>query len=88
MNEEWYNDRVREQRNPDWVCSTYSRDQLPLMHALQYHNYPIWLQKLLNAYEARLDMKDRMFSRFLLDIPHVPQDVLQLLRDLCLEPDR
>ncbi|THH09925.1 hypothetical protein EW145_g1681 [Phellinidium pouzarii] len=71
MNEEWYNDQIRNSRNPD-----------------HYHNYPIWVQKLVSAYEPLIDAKDRSFSRFLLDIPSVPQEVLLMLRDLCVEPDR
>lgn len=88
MNEEWYNDRIRTERDPNWVCFLLYFDGRVLLKMSQYHNYPIWLQKLLNAYEPLLDAKDRTFSRFLLDIPHVPQEVLLLLRDLCLEPDR
>ncbi|KAH8111033.1 Symplekin tight junction protein C terminal-domain-containing protein [Phellopilus nigrolimitatus] len=71
MNEEWYNDKLRSARNPDW-----------------HQNYPIWVQKIVTVYEPLIDAKDRTFARFLLDIPLVPEDVLFMLRDLCVEPDR
>ncbi|KAI5124287.1 hypothetical protein M0805_005134 [Coniferiporia weirii] len=71
MNEEWYNDKIRSSRDPDWRP-----------------NYPTWVQKLVTAYEPLIDSKHRTFSRFLLDIPLVPQEVLFMLRDLCVEPDR
>jgi symplekin len=48
----------------------------------------IWVQKLVTAYEPMIDSRDRTFSHFLLNIPLVPQGVLTMLRDLCLEPDR
>lgn len=35
-----------------------------------------------------MDGKDRTFSRFLLDLPSVPADVLGLLRDLCADAER
>ncbi|KAL0576456.1 hypothetical protein V5O48_005531 [Marasmius crinis-equi] len=68
LNEEWYNDRVQETRNPKWRA-----------------NYDIWLNQLVAAYQTHLDGKDRTFSRFLMDIPAVPPDLLDLLRDLCVE---
>ena len=51
-------------------------------------NYVIWVQKLVTAYEPLIDAKDRAFSRFLLDIPQVPPEVLQILRDISVEPER
>lgn len=71
MNEEWYNDKIKGAKYPDW-----------------YPAYPLWVQKLVTAYEPMIDTKDRTFSRFLLDIPLVPPETLKLLRDLCVEPDR
>jgi hypothetical protein len=55
---------------------------------LQRSNYDVWLNQIVAEYQLRLDRKDRMFARFLLDLPSVPSDVFTLLRDLCAEPDR
>jgi len=55
---------------------------------LQRPNYDVWLNQIVAEYQLRLDRKDRMFARFLLDLPSVPSDVFTLLRDLCAEPDR
>lgn len=54
----------------------------------QRPNYDVWLNQIVAEYQLRLDRKDRMFARFLLDLPSVPSDVFTLLRDLCAEPDR
>ncbi|KAG7444313.1 uncharacterized protein BT62DRAFT_970937 [Guyanagaster necrorhizus] len=51
-------------------------------------NYETWLNQIVASYQTVLDGKDRTFSRFLLDLPSIPPDVLVLLRDLCLDPDR
>ncbi|KAF5388652.1 hypothetical protein D9757_004811 [Collybiopsis confluens] len=74
MNEEWYNDQVRQERNMKWRP-----------------NYDVWLGQIVAAYQTHLDGKDRTFTRFLLDLPSVPADVLSLLRELCVEnnsPDK
>jgi symplekin len=54
----------------------------------QRPNYEVWLNQIVAEYQLRLDRKDRMFARFLLDLPSVPLDVFTLLRDLCAEPER
>ncbi|RDX54248.1 hypothetical protein OH76DRAFT_1398571 [Lentinus brumalis] len=71
MNEEWYNDRVRQTQDPNWQP-----------------NYETWLNQIVAAYQTHAEGKDRTFSRFLLDLPDVPQDVLNLLRESCVEPER
>ncbi|XP_006461965.1 hypothetical protein AGABI2DRAFT_206048, partial [Agaricus bisporus var. bisporus H97] len=48
-------------------------------------NYDIWLNRIVASYQTLLDGRDRTFSRFLLDLPTVPPDVLGLLRDLCVD---
>ncbi|KXN86580.1 Symplekin [Leucoagaricus sp. SymC.cos] len=68
MNEEWYNDQIRLERDNNWRP-----------------NYDIWLNQIVASYQTLLDGKDRTFSRFLLDLPAVPPDVLGLLRDLCVD---
>ncbi|TBU30651.1 Symplekin tight junction protein C terminal-domain-containing protein [Dichomitus squalens] len=51
-------------------------------------NYETWLNQIVAAYQTHAEGKDRTFSRFLLDLPAVPQDVLNLLRESCVEPER
>ncbi|KZT27847.1 hypothetical protein NEOLEDRAFT_1130335 [Neolentinus lepideus HHB14362 ss-1] len=51
-------------------------------------NYDIWLSQILAAYQTHLDARDRTFTRFLLDLPSIPMDVLELLRELCIGPER
>lgn len=39
------------------------------------------------AQRDQLDAKDKAFSRFLLDLPALPPNLLSFLQDLCLDPD-
>ena len=55
---------------------------------IQRPNYDTWLNQIIAAYQTQLDSKDRTFSRFLLDIPAVPPDILALVRELCVDPER
>jgi symplekin len=79
MNEEWYNDRIRMADDPHWRP-----------------NYESWLNQIVSTYqtvlegkpEGKPDGKDKAFARFLLDLPSVPPDVLGLLRDLSVDPDK
>ncbi|KAL1715067.1 Symplekin tight junction protein C terminal-domain-containing protein [Schizophyllum commune] len=76
MNEEWYNDQIHLQ---------FMKDER------WRPNYDIWLAQLVAAYETMLDDgrpesgTQRSFAKFLLDLPAVPPDVMDLLRDLCIE---
>ncbi|KAG2113111.1 Symplekin tight junction protein C terminal-domain-containing protein [Suillus discolor] len=79
MNEEWYNDRIRMTDDPHWRP-----------------NYELWLNQVVSTYqtvlegkpEGKPDGRDKAFARFLLDLPSVPPDVLGLLRDLSVDPDK
>ncbi|KAG1760128.1 Symplekin tight junction protein C terminal-domain-containing protein [Suillus occidentalis] len=59
-------------------------------------NYDLWLNQVVSTYqtvlegkpEGKPDFKDKAFARFLLDLPSVPPDVLGLLRDLSVDPDK
>ncbi|KAG6821193.1 hypothetical protein H0H93_004013 [Arthromyces matolae] len=69
-----------------WMNEEWYNDQLRLTEDPNWRpNYDIWLNQIVATYQTLLDAKDRTFSRFLLDLPSVPEDVLGLLRDLCIE---
>lgn len=55
---------------------------------VQPPNYDTWVNQIVSEYQNTLDGKDRVFGRFLLDLPSVPPEVFTLLRDLCLEQER
>jgi hypothetical protein len=90
MNEEWYNDQIRSARDREWVRSSISpRDGFTLIILIcQRPNYETWLNQIVASYQTTLDGKDKTFARFLLDLPSLPTDVLDLLRDLCLDISR
>jgi symplekin len=54
----------------------------------QRPNYETWLNQIVASYQILLDGKDKTFSRFLLDLPSVPADVLGLLRELCIDAEK
>ncbi|KAF5383732.1 hypothetical protein D9615_003524 [Tricholomella constricta] len=69
-----------------WMNEEWYNDQIRLTDDPDWRpNYDTWLNQIVASYQALLDSKDRTFSRFLLDLPSVPSDVLDLLRDLCLD---
>ncbi|KAH0836650.1 Symplekin tight junction protein C terminal-domain-containing protein [Lanmaoa asiatica] len=87
MNEEWYNDRIRIGNGSNWSTLT-SNDQRP--------NYDSWLNQIVSSYqtileskaEGKPDSKDKAFAKFLLDLPSIPGDVLDLLRDLSVDSEK
>ncbi|KAF8892079.1 Symplekin tight junction protein C terminal-domain-containing protein [Infundibulicybe gibba] len=71
-----------------WMNEEWYNDQIRLANDRNWRpNYDIWLNQIVVSYQTLLDGKDRTFSRFLLDLPTVPADVLDLLRDLCVDFD-
>ena len=88
MNEEWYNDQVRYAKDVAWVRSYLMNIYNMTYCHMQRPNYEAWLNQIVSSYQTLLDGKDKTFGRFLLDLPHVPGEVLNLLRDLCLDANR
>ncbi|OCH93643.1 hypothetical protein OBBRIDRAFT_885314 [Obba rivulosa] len=72
-----------------WMNEEWYNDRLRLGIDRNWQpNYETWLNQIVAAYQTHSDGKDRTFARFLLDLPSVPPDVLNLLRESCTEPDR
>ncbi|PCH44216.1 hypothetical protein WOLCODRAFT_138834 [Wolfiporia cocos MD-104 SS10] len=79
----------RVQLATTWMNEEWYNDRIQLSRDHDWApNYETWLNQIVAAYQTHLDGKDRTFSRFLLDLPHVPPDVLSLLRESCVEPER
>ena len=92
MNEEWYNDQIRLTADRTWVSATLYEciETFQLIYTFQRSNYETWLNQLVASYQAVLDGKDKdkAFARFLLDLPSIPSDLLDLLRELCVDSSR
>ncbi|KAL1941146.1 hypothetical protein VTO73DRAFT_7358 [Trametes versicolor] len=72
-----------------WMNEEWYNDRIQRQQDREWlPNYETWLNQIVAAYQVHADGKDRTFSRFLLDLPQVPQDILTLLRESCVEPDR
>ncbi len=69
MAEEWFCDRVR--RKQAAAAETSSTDQ-----------YPVWLEKLVQAWIPAIDAKDRSLAKLLADLPEIPPAVLDLVAAL------
>ncbi|KAI0820808.1 Symplekin tight junction protein C terminal-domain-containing protein [Trametes gibbosa] len=72
-----------------WMNEEWYNDRIQRHQDREWQpNYETWLNQIVAAYQIHADGKDRTFSRFLLDLPQVPTDILTLLRESCVEPDR
>ncbi|KAG9047536.1 hypothetical protein FS837_002060 [Tulasnella sp. UAMH 9824] len=69
--------------NEEWYNDSIRRE----MDGRWQPQYDIWVQKLLAAQTPKLDAKDKTFTRFLIDLPSLPPNILSLLSDLCIDPD-
>ena len=81
LNEEWYNDRMREKR------AAGSREQKIPSTSLQ-HNYEKWVLKVLDGIVPYLDAKDKVLIRFLSEIPGINRDILEKIKNIARDPDR
>jgi symplekin len=70
--------------NEEW----YNDNIQTAFHANWSGHYGVWLAKLIDSQLPTLTAKDKTFSQFLLDLPKIPSNVLNTLRELCLDPDR
>lgn len=50
--------------------------------------YSKWCTKILDAIIPYLESKDRLFMRFLSDLPELDSSMISKLRLLCVDPDR
>ncbi|MCJ1474275.1 hypothetical protein MMC13_002933 [Lambiella insularis] len=81
LNEEWYNDRITEQRLTDSHHANGSS-------ASTQQTYEKWLLKLLDAIIPYLDAKDKVLIRFLSEIPGIGEVVLERIKNIARDPDR
>ncbi|KAF9482650.1 hypothetical protein BDN70DRAFT_874838 [Pholiota conissans] len=69
-----------------WMNEEWYNDQIRIGIDRDWRpNYETWLNQIVALYQTVLDGKDKTFARFLLDLPSIPPDVLDLLRDLCTD---
>lgn len=51
-------------------------------------HYDLWLERILERLVPTLESREKVFSKFLLHLPSVPESALVQLKGLCLDPDR
>ena len=66
----------------EWFCDRVRRKQAAVSGATSKAQYPIWLEKLMQAWVLSIDAKDRSLAKFLADLPEIPPAVLDLVAAL------
>lgn len=66
----------------EWFCDRVRRKQAASSNAPTQDQYPIWLEKLVQAWIPGIDAKDRSLAKFLADLPEIPPAVLDLVAAL------
>ncbi|KAI5992596.1 hypothetical protein F5J12DRAFT_786122 [Pisolithus orientalis] len=77
--------------NEEWRTTGYEVPLTPIGPS-----YELWLNQIISTYrtvlegkaDGKSDSRDKAFWRFLLDLPDVPGNVLDILCDLCAEDAR
>ncbi|KAK7204995.1 hypothetical protein BZA70DRAFT_278821 [Myxozyma melibiosi] len=97
LSEEWYNDKMKlkqQQQQQQQKCETKAEDEdtkpVGTDGTLTAENsaYIIWTMKIMDSVIPFLDVKDKVFLRFLSDLPELTRDMLYKLRILLNDPDR
>ncbi|KAK9447498.1 uncharacterized protein V1518DRAFT_386808 [Limtongia smithiae] len=83
LSEEWYNDKMSTQELQNGQDDSKDGDG-----ATEESQYVKWTTKILDGVIPFLDVNDRIFLRFLSDLPELTPDMLSKLRILCKDPDR
>ncbi|KAI9824256.1 MAG: hypothetical protein M1832_002063 [Thelocarpon impressellum] len=73
LNEEWYNDRILARQSGD---------------GQQPQHYEKWAVKVLDGILPYLDARDKVFTRFLSEIPSIDEKMLGRVRGLARDPER
>lgn len=63
----------------EWFCDRARRKQAVADSTTGKNQYPIWLEKLVQAWIPSIDAKDRSLAKFLADLPEIPPAVLDLV---------
>ncbi|KIJ55664.1 hypothetical protein M422DRAFT_63678 [Sphaerobolus stellatus SS14] len=72
-----------------WMNEEWYNDRIrSRTNASRPSQYEVWLQRIVTGHQENLDTKDRTFSQFLLDLPSLPDGILDMLREFCSNPDR
>ena len=72
LNEEWYNDQMQARLLPDGARA----------------QYPKWMLKVLEGILPFLDAKDKVFTRFLSEVPSISREVVERVKKLARDPER
>ncbi|KAK9468975.1 hypothetical protein V1512DRAFT_220667 [Lipomyces arxii] len=71
-----------------WLSEEWYNEQMKTEGAKEDGAYVYWTTKMLDNVIPFLDAKDRVFLRFLSDLPELTQNMISKLRILCRDPDR
>ncbi|KAI1977768.1 hypothetical protein LOZ53_004874 [Ophidiomyces ophidiicola] len=80
MNEEWYNQQIQKRCSKE-EDGDNGRVSIPT-------HYEIWAMKLLESILPYLDAKDKIFIRFLSELPEINTSLIQKVVTLANDPER
>ncbi|EST09306.1 Symplekin C-terminal [Kalmanozyma brasiliensis GHG001] len=72
----------------EWFCDRVRRKQAAAAEITSTDQYPLWLEKLVQAWVPSIDAKDRSLAKFLADLPEIPPAVLDLVAALSKDKSK
>ncbi|KAI0025375.1 hypothetical protein F4780DRAFT_768252 [Xylariomycetidae sp. FL0641] len=78
LSEEWYNDKVQQQRAA--AASSSGEPHVVLAH------YEKWALRLLDGFLPYLRAQDKILTRFLSELPELSAPMLARVRNMCRDP--
>lgn len=83
LSEEWYNEKMKARKALESEPNTEGHQSVTEGSA-----YMTWTSKIIDSVIPFLDVKDKVFLRFLSDLPELTNNMLYKLRILLSDPDR
>lgn len=72
-----------------WLNEEWYNDKIMASSGFtREQQYSKWMVKTMDAIFPFLEARDRLFMRMLSEIPEIPEELLDKVKILCLDPDR
>jgi len=91
LNEEWYSEQIAPPEQVSHSSTLSLASKLIRYKQAIESSYAKWLKVLLSRYLEKIedgDSSDNSLSSFLIDLPDLPQEILEILRGLCEQTQR
>ncbi|XP_047132295.1 symplekin isoform X1 [Hydra vulgaris] len=73
-----------------WLYQEYINTETQTPGQSREHNsrYALCLRNLIEGMKKHLEPRDKLFTRFILEAPCLPDGVRRIIKDCCMDPDR